>query len=240
MDNQTPPQPVIPPTQPVAPTPPVQPQPAPPVQPMAQAQPVQAPTPPTLTPPVAAPPQPAQTPTPPQQPSQTSGTKPAISFDFDSRTKLTVQWSAIWYGVGAIIQNVAAQLSIFFIGGLAGEIFRSIGGNFFNTFSFPLLLKEAIWGVIIGAIAGFVLSKFYPKIQDLNRKYLKSKLNSMFKLLFYPSLVGALLGFLISTTAAFATGIMPLIIVAAGMIVSNFIYAKMLSKKIEGLYQPPV
>lgn len=224
-----------------------------PTQPAAPAQPTQTPvtaspqpimptaqtpaTPPAATP-VTPPQQPAPATTPSVPAAAASGTKPAISFDFDSRTKTTMQWSAIWYGVGAIIQNVASQLSILFMGGIAGEIFRSFGG-FFNTFSFPMLLNKVIWGVITGAVAGFVISKFYPQIQDLNRKYLKSKLNTLFKLLFYPSLIGAALGFLISSSVAFITGFMPLIIVTAGVIVSSFIYAKMLTKKIEGLYQPP-
>lgn len=238
MDNQVPQ--TVPPATPIAQaaTPPIAPTPQ---QTVAPTQPVQPATPPVAAP-VAAPQQsaPAQSPsTGPTPPAPAPGIKPKISFDFDSRTKLTVQWSAIWYGVGVVIENVATQLSIFFTGGIAGEIFRSLGG-IFETFSVQYLIKDMIWGVIIGAVAGFVLSKFYPQIQDLNRKYLKSKLNNMFKLLFYPSLVGAILGFLISTTAAFATGIMPLIIVAAGVIASSFIYAKMLSKKVEGLYQPPV
>lgn len=197
----------------------------------------------TQTPPAPVTPPTAATQSAPAQPpvgtaAAAPSTKPTISFDFDSRTKTTMQWSAIWYGVSAIIQNVAGQLSIFFMGGIAGEFFRSFGG-FFNTFSFPMLLNKVIWGVITGAVAGFVISKFYPQIQDLNRKYLKSKLNTLFKLLFYPSLIGAALGFLISSSVAFITGFMPLIIVAAGIIVGRYIYAKMLTRKIEGLYQPP-
>lgn len=230
MDNQTPQTPAQQPAPAAQTTPPV----TAPAQPIVAVPVTSAPTtPPTTTTPQQSAPT-GSTPS-------TSSIKPKISFDFDSRTKLTVQWSAIWYGVGAIIESFASQISFYFMGGLAGELMRtfSFGAVFGNSF-FPTLLKEAIWGVIIGAVVGFVLSKFYPQIQDLNRKYLKSKLNSMFKLLFYPSLVGAILGFLISTTAVFATGIMPLIIVAAGVIASSFIYAKMLSKKVEGLYQPPV
>lgn len=199
----------------------------------------------TQSTPQASPPQPAQQnstnsqqPTSPNPSPMPETNKPKVSFDFDPRTKLTVQWSAIWYGVGAIITNVAAQISYYFIGGIAGEIMRSFGG-IFDTFSAEMLIKDVIWGVITGAIAGFILSKFYPQIQNINRKYLKNYLNTMFKLLFYPSLAGAVLGFLLSTTAAFATGIMPLIIIFAGVVVSSYVYAKMLSKKVEGQYPPP-
>ena len=141
-----------------------------PQQPMSQApqpvQPVVANATPAApaTPPVTAT-QPAQstpTPTTTAAPAPQSSV-PKISFDFDARTKLTVQWSAIWYGVGAIIQSFANQISFYFMGGLAGELMRtfSLGTVFGNSF-FPTLIKETIWGVVIGAVAGFVISKFYP------------------------------------------------------------------------------
>src|SRR3989338_5365667 len=108
-------------------------------------QPVQQPQ-----PPAQSAPQPAPTPAPTPQP-QAQGSKP--SFDLDPRTKLTIQWSAIWYAVGSVIEFVFAYMSIYFVGGITGEFMRAFGG-FFETFPIGVLIREIIVGAIIGAIAG--------------------------------------------------------------------------------------
>lgn len=179
-------------------------------------------------------PAPQTTPSTPQPPAQ--GQKP--SFDLDPRTKLTVQWSAIWYAVGSVIEFVFGYISIYFVGGMTGEFLRAFGG-FFETFPVGVLFREIIVGAIIGAIAGFVISKFYHYIQEWNIRYLKGKLDTFFKLLFYPSLAGAIIGFLLTSTASFAIGFMPIIIVFVGVVLSSFIYAKMLTKKVVAQYAAP-
>lgn len=185
--------------------------------------------------PQPAPQAPQSTPTPTTQP-QAQGQKP--SFDLDPRTKLTIQWSAIWYAVGSVIEFVFGYMSIYFVGGIEGEFLRAFGG-FFETFPFGVLIREIIVGSIIGAIAGFVISKFYHYLQEWNVKYLKGKLDTFFKLLFYPSLAGAIIGFLLTSTASFAIGFMPIIIVFVGVVLSSFIYAKMLTKKVGAQYPAP-
>lgn len=176
-------------------------------------------------------PQPAPT----QQP-QAQGQKPA--FDLDPRTKLTIQWSAIWYAVGSVIEFIFGYMSIYFIGGFGGEFLRAFGG-FFETFPFGILIREIIVGAIIGAIAGFLISKFYPYIQKWNVQYLKGKLDTFFKLLFYPSLAGAIIGFLLSSAGSFAIGIMPIIVIFAGSVLGSFVYAKMLTTKVGAQYPTP-
>lgn len=163
---------------------------------------------------------------------------PKIPLDLDPRTMATVKWSAIWNGVGGAIKAIAGYLSFFFIGGFAGDFIRSFGGVA-NDFPVGKLIQDTVWGAIYGAVFGFLISKFYPQIQQWNRQYLKGWLNTFFKLLFYPSLVGSVLAFFMTSVSGFAIGFMPLLIILAGMVVSSFIYAKMMTKYVGSSYPPP-
>lgn len=178
-----------------------------------------------------------------QTPNQPAENKPqnSISFDLDERTKTTIIYSAIWAAVAAAIETFASQISYNFIGGAWGEFARAFG-DLTNTIQIRFIINQAIWGAIYGAVGGFILSKFYLKIQEINQKYLKSKLDSMFKLLFYPTLVGAAIGFSLTSgfSSAFGFGIGPSVIIFAGIVLSRYLYAKMLTTKITSLYPSPV
>ncbi len=175
-------------------------------------------------------------PPPGQQPPTAGGPSlPKISVDLDPRTIATMKWSAVWNGVGGAIVSVFGYLSFYFIGGLAGDILRTFGGV---TQNFPVgeLIKDVLWGAVYGAVFGFLISKFYTQIQQWNRQYLKGWLNTFFKLLFYPSLVGSLLAFLMTSAAGFGIGFMPLIVILAGVLLKSFVYAKMMTKYVGQLY----
>lgn len=165
--------------------------------------------------------------------------QPKTPLDLDPRTFETLKWSAVWNAVASAIENVFAYVSLFFIGGYTGQILSAFGG-IAKTFPIGQLVKDACWGAVYGAIGGFVLSKFYPQIQNLNRKYLKGWLNTFFKLLFYPSLAGSIIGFFMSSVASFAIGFMPIIIIVAGSVLSSYIYAKMMTQKVGSKFPPPL
>ena len=133
------------------------------------------------TPPVAPPPS--------SGPSPTGPSLPKIPLDLDPRTLATVKWSAIWSGVGGAIKAVAGYLSFFFIGGLAGDFIRTFGGVA-NNFPVGKHIQSVVWGAIYGAVFGFLISKFYPQIQQWNRQYLKGWLNTFLNFCFiHPLLV---------------------------------------------------
>ncbi len=167
------------------------------------------------------------------------GPKKEFSFDLDERTKKTMIWSAVWYAVALGIENVVQQMSYYFVGGTAGYFYRAYGGalDYFHAGS---LFNDLLWGAVIGAVVGFVLSKFYSHIQDIVKKHLKGKLDTMFKLLFYPSLVGAAFALFFGGMFAFAVGAMFVLINIGGSVLGAFVYAKMLSGKIEKDYPSPV
>lgn len=172
-------------------------------------------------------------PPPPPQPPQL----PKIPLDLDPRTIATLKWSAIWNAVASAISTIAGYISLSFMGGLEGEILRAFGGSIVKQFPVGDLIRDAIWGAVYGAIFGFVISKFYTQIQELNRQYLKGWLNTFFKLLFYPSLAISVLFFLLGSVVRFDTAFL---IILAGFVVSSFVYAKMMTKSVGSLYQPPL
>ncbi len=175
-------------------------------------------------------------------PPSSPNPKKEFSFDLDERTKQTMIWSGVFYALASGIQDIATQLSYRFYGGVYGELaqFSRMYGMHIKTFSFEHLISAIIWGLVGGVIFGFILSKFYTKIQEINKTYLKSKLNTMFKLLFYPTVVGAILYLLIGGAMSFSIGFMPILVVFVGIVLGNFLYAKLLSTKIEKDYPPMV
>lgn len=178
--------------------------------------------------------QPTSSPSPPPQSS--SGTGAKFSLQADARSVETLKWSAIWNAVSNAIDVAVGYVASFFFGGLVGEILEGFGG-YMNKFPFENLISEVFWGAVYGAIAGFLLSKFYTKIQEWNQKYLRGKLNTLFKLLFYPALAGNILAFLTTSFVGLAVGFLPIIIMFAGFVLSSYVYAKMLSKKVEHMYR---
>lgn len=182
------------------------------------------------TPPVPPPP---SSPPPPQLPK--------IPLDLDPRTFATMKWSAIWNAVGSIIESFAGFIAAnFFIGGFVGKITGLFGASMVRNFPFGSAIKQAVWGAVYGAVFGFLISKFYPKIQQWNRQYLKGRLNTFFKLLFYPSLIGSIIAFFLTSVAGFAVGFMFLIVILIGFVLSSYVYAKMMTKYVGPLYPPPL
>src|SRR3989338_6940927 len=130
----------------------------------------------------------SQTPQPPAAPNQQPNQPKTNPLRVDARTWETIKASAIWNAVASGISSVFGHISLFFIGGIAGKLLNAFGG-IIKEFSPVDFIKDAFWGAVYGALIGFVLSKYFSNIQQLNRTYLRSKLNTFFKLLFYPSVV---------------------------------------------------
>ena len=142
---------------------------------------------------------------------------------FDKKTKDTMVWSAV-YNAGAtvaesIINNIAFSA-------LLGYSLSVVSG----------VVNAAVNGAIIGAVLGYVLGAWYPKVMEINAKYLGNKFNTLFKVLFYPYLIGAIIAFLSSMGLASIFGMAPLV-AAVGTVATRFAYAKLLTAKV-GQYYP--
>ena len=151
-------------------------------------------------------------------------------------------WSALWNACAAAIVYGANYVSGFFLGGVAGDIEKiaenlgvSIPTGF--GFSFTVLLTQAFWGLIWGAVGGFILAQYYELFHQWNIRYLKGKLNTFFKLLFYPTLVGAVAALLLTGVFASLTGAVPLLIVLVGVVLARLFYALMMVKSVGKFYR---
>lgn len=164
-------------------------------------------------------------------------------MNFDEKTIATMKWSAIWNVVNAAILSVVASLSAYFLAASIAAQFGAFGDlingammktSFINVGN---LVNSVIWGAIGGAIGGFVLAKFYSPIMDFQARYLGNKLNTLFKLLFWPRVVGTVVGSLIGMGMIFGLGALGMIIYFVGALVAHFIYAKMMDKSVGQYYR---
>lgn len=179
---------------------------------------------------------PRESPPPPPSPQ---APRPASKLFADPRAVATMKASAIWNAVGSVIDGVFGYFATFFIGGIAGEFVRAFGGTL-SKLPVGSLIKEAVWAAIYGALIGFILSNYFAQIKNLNKQYLRGKLNTFFKLLFYPSVAIAVLLGVLASSVSFYVGFMPFVIILAGVIVRSYIYAKMVTRAVGSLYEPPV
>ncbi len=166
-------------------------------------------------------------------------------FNFDQKTIETVKWSAIWNVVASIIISVVASVSAYLFiqsalsnfgvfgtmmgAGMARASFINVGG----------IIRDVVLGAIFGAVGGFILAKFYEPLMNLQAKIIANNLNTLFKLLFWPRLIGAAIGTLLSIGAAGAfLGLAGLAINFVGSVAAYFLYAKMMEKNVGQYYRP--
>ncbi|MDO8599728.1 MAG: hypothetical protein Q7S02_06505 [bacterium] len=171
-------------------------------------------------------------------------------FVFDTKTIQVIQWSAVASAVATAIDGVAgyfagriaakavvSKLTGAYLGGAYGDLVStSMARSGAYAFSARGFLISIIWGAVYGAIGGWALTKFFPVFLRWNQQFLKGKLDSFFKLLFYPTVVGAVLLALLGTVASFVTGFSAWLIMIVGLLVSRFVYAKIMDLKVGRLF----
>lgn len=131
-------------------------------------------------------------------------------------------WSAVYNAGATVAESIISNIAF---SALLGYSLSIVGG----------VVNAAVNGAIIGAIMGYVLSQWYPQVLAINKKYLGNKFNTLFKLLFYPYLIGAALSLLTSMGFASIVGMAPLVAVV-GTVVTRYAYAKLLVGKIGKYY----
>jgi hypothetical protein len=167
---------------------------------------------------------------------------------FDEKTIATIKASAIWNTVATIIMSVAGMLaSYFFIRNLYNNIagqYSQYLGSYMNQITQPqminitVLISDIIYGAIGGAIAGWVIAKFYPVFVGWQKKYLGNKLNSFFKILFWPYLVGFAISLVITGALSIMyAGFTAFIIIIIADLVGMYLYAKMMDKAVGKYYK---
>ena len=95
-----------------------------------------------------------------------------------------------------------------------------------QVINIEVLVSDLIWGAIGGAIAGWIIAKFYPVFVGWQKKFLGNKLNSFFKILFWPYLVGFVISLILTGALSMMySGFIVLIIVAVADLVAVYLYA---------------
>lgn len=182
---------------------------------------------------------------------QSSKPSPVISSDYskmDDKTIATIKASAIWGAVAAVITSLAAMIaSYYFLRNMYGDIYGVYGkylGNYLGANYAPqvinvgALVSSLIYGAIGGAVAGWVIAKFYPVFVSWQKKYLGGKLDSFFKILFWPSVVGVAISLL--TTGALnmlSSAFTVFLITVLADLAAAYIYAKMMDKAVGKYYK---
>ena len=182
-----------------------------------------------------------QTPAPPVFPGTPSGSGGSSVGNFlDQKTKDTALWSAIGYGIRSIIVAI--------IGAIA---FRMLVPAYVNVYGISValgntgvnvgaIINTIIWGVIMGAIAGIILAKFYLQIQKINQNVFGGWFNTLFKLLFYPSVVASVLSIFLAGGFGSVFGgryFVYLIFSIAAELLGSYVYAKLMVKQVGQYYQ---
>ena len=162
-------------------------------------------------------------------------------FVFDDQTKETV--------TAAIIGLLIAQLIVFF------------GRFLVGTPSLYSIIWTILYAIIGGVISGFLISKLYYPFMDFvsqNLSFLMPLVNTFFKLLFVPIVIGSIIGLFWSLVAGgliFALGaglggvaggalggliggslILVALVDAVVMIIARFIFAKFMVSKVGKYY----
>ena len=177
--------------------------------------------------------------------------KPDTQNDYtkmDEKTIATIKTSAIWSAVASLIMYIAGALaSYFFVKNLYNSMMGPYGqylGSYMDQVYKPqiinvgVLLSSVIWGAIGGAIAGWVIAKFYPVFVGWQKKYLADKLNSFFKILFWPSIVGVAVSLVLSgSLSTVYSGFIVFIIIAVADVAAIYLYAKMMDKLVGKYYK---
>lgn len=160
---------------------------------------------------------------------------------FDQKTLDTIKASAIWNAVAGAITSVSGMLISYYV---VRSVIGGYLGNYLGQYATPRLfdfgafLSGIVWGAIGGAIAGYVIAKFYPVFVGWQRKYLANRLDTFFKILFWPYIVGfavslILGGLLMTISSAFVWVIIGAVIDLAAI----YLYAKMMDKSVGKYYR---
>lgn len=161
---------------------------------------------------------------------------------FDQKTKETIKASVIWSAVVSAIMLISGMITSYFISrGVYNELLGQYLPNYldnYNPFDIGRLINGVIWGAIGGVISGYIIAKFYPVFVRWQRKYLANRLDTFFKLIFWPYLVGFVIslvfgGALMVISRAFVWVIVEAAVDFAGI----YLYAKMMDKSVGKYYR---
>jgi len=178
-----------------------------------------------------------------QTPKQSSAVNSEYS-KFDEKTMATIKTSAIWGAVASLIMSIAGMLASYFFFKNVYSSTMGIYGQYFGgslaprMINIPVLLNDLVWGAIGGAVTGYVIAKFYSVFIGWQKKFIGNKLNSFFKILFWPYIVGIALNMILTgALSAIYSGFSSFIIMIIADVAATYLYAKMMDKNVGKYYK---
>ena len=164
---------------------------------------------------------------------------------FDNKTIETMKASAIWSAVSGGIMSISSMLISYYIArSVYGSFVGGYLGNYLGQYAVPklfdigILVSGIVWGAIGGAIAGFVIAKFYPVFVEWQKKITGNKLNTFFKLLFWPYVVGFAISLVLGGALMSMSSIFVWVIIGAVIdLAAIYLYAKMMDKTVGKYYR---
>jgi hypothetical protein len=162
----------------------------------------------------------------------------------DEKTIATIKASAIWNTVGALIMSAASMVaSYYFLKNIYGNLLGQYSQYFGEAYKPQIidigaLISDAIYGAIGGAIAGWAIAKFYPIFVGWQKKFTGNKLDSFFKILFWPYIVGIVISLVVTgALSMMSSAFTVFIIVVIADLVSVYLYARMMDKAVGKYYK---
>jgi len=168
-------------------------------------------------------------------------------FNFDEKAVATIKASTIWNAVSAVIISISGMATRYYFASgvysnmmgpysryLDGYLDRSLAPRLINI---PMLVNDLVWGAICGAIIGWLIAKFYPKFVEWQKNFTNNKLNTFFKMLFWPYLVAFGLSLVLTgALSVLYSGFTLLVINILADIAAVYVYAKMMNKAVGKYY----
>ena len=167
---------------------------------------------------------------------------------FDEKTIATIKASAIWNTVSVVIMSVAGMLAAYYFTrnlysnmmGPYGQYLSNYMGQSLapKMINIGVLVNDVVWGIIGGAISGYVIAKFYPVFVGWQKKYTGDKLNNFFKILFWPYLVGLAISMVVTgALSSLYSGFSSFFIVILADLAAVYLYARMMDKAVGKYYK---
>ena len=162
----------------------------------------------------------------------------------DEKTIATIKTSAIWAAVASAITSLAGMIASYYLvrslyGGMMGQYSQYFGQAYApQMINFGALISAIISGAIGGVVVGWVIAKFYPIFVGWQKKYLNGKLDSFFKILFWPSVAGFVISLVLGgALSMLSSAFTVFIITIVADLAASYIYAKMMDKAVGKYYK---
>ena len=163
----------------------------------------------------------------------------------NAKTTSIITQCVIFNVIGTAISSGGTFLAQFFVGGPLGVLnqynyqFAAAIGSSYSRFWLMTpgrLISDIFFSIVGGAVLGLAIAFYWNMIHQYAKQYSNGFLNSPFKILFFPTLIAALL----SMGMSVAVGFMASFIMFASAVIGRYVFAKGVNGVIQKNFPNPV